>query len=198
MQVEFEYEFSFVIKPSGMSKKIINMKTFIYLFTLFLPITLSGQDVYKLSLENVHPPELSVKFKVIKIIDGRKRKDNIGWVQTGAFNRKKIADFNATLVEQIESFLENSITYLNDTPIVVRINHLYISEQTKAMSETGKAEVFMDYFLQADNNKYHYITSTSTVKEHTGADVTNHHSKNIGAAIIEGLKQFSERSWEEI
>lgn len=164
---------------------------------LLLHSSVFAQEMHEISIGKIVIPTELEGFQVAEIIDGRADKSNIGWVQTGMFNKKKTATFKEGFVEEINGFISRSFSMQGD-PVVVRITQLDISEQTTAMSETSKAALFMDFFLKQDEDSYYFITSNYSTVEKGGMDVTHHHPENIGKVIVMGLEQFSRLDWKSL
>ncbi|MFV7234386.1 hypothetical protein [Flavobacterium sp. ZB4R12] len=84
-------------------------------------------------------------FYVENVYDGRQFKENIGTVQKSGFNRKVLANFEKPLVEEFFDYLSVICPKQENKPIIsIRINDLYVSELTRAMSETAYATLVID------------------------------------------------------
>lgn len=163
---------------------------FLAFFFGLLGCGLSAQNTHSLtiSLEKI---ETKVPFLVTQVVDGREDKSNIGWVQKGLGNVRRNAVVPRGIArEMYESLLRNNVMDANGPKTIIRIDYLAISEQTKASSETAKAEVVLDLFLlKGDSAKF--IARRHSTQESRGMDVTSKHPRNIVEAFDEILAAFA-------
>jgi len=164
------------------------MTKFIISFLFCFISLISFSQKYEVSLRNVLIKTKEIKFAAV--IDCRKDKSNIGWVQTGLANKRRIADFENGFDIQIKDLFQRSSLISNNSDILISINRLYINETTKATSEIGRAEVGINFFKVISADSCYFITSVIVGDEHKGMDVTKKHDENIAAAFEKAIAEF--------
>jgi len=150
---------------------------------------------HKISLENKNDTPIGLNFSISKVYDGRQFKENIGTVQKGAFNKKVLANFEKPLEEEILNYLSVILPSANKK-IDIRINDLYISEYTKAFSETGFATIVLDVIEQKEGVD-HIVGTYSYTAEGNGMDVTNKHDDRLKEALVQIMTQYKNTSQEK-
>ncbi|MFV8377238.1 hypothetical protein [Flavobacterium sp. LB3R33] len=107
-------------------------------------------EFHKVSLKDKNDKAVGFNF-----YDGRHFKENIGTVQKGGFNRKVLANFEKPLLEEFSDYLSIICPKQENKPkISIRINDLYVSELTRAMSETGYATLAIDVIESKEGVDY--------------------------------------------
>lgn len=102
-------------------------------------------EFHKVSLKDKNYKAVGFNFYVENVFDGRQFKENIGTVQKGGFNRKVLANLEKPLSEEFFDYLPIICPKQENKPkISIRINDLYVSELTSAMSETRYATLAID------------------------------------------------------
>ncbi len=173
-------------------KKLI--KPALICLLLLLTFTVRSQDFFTLTLSGFEPRKTARNFSVTEVIDGRKNKAYIGWAETGLYDKKRFAVFENPLADEVGNFIIKGIVPKVYTPIAIRVTHLHVSDQRGDV----RAEISMEYFLKEGRSRYYYITSTHSVSEIRGADMTHLHSKNLGDAIMQGVNDFAQLNWEKL
>ncbi len=158
-------------------------------------LTSYSQDLFKISLADFTPNTDSISFKISEIIDARKDNKVIGIIQRGVTNRKDLAVFEKSGVQELDDLLKRSNLFSKDKGIVMRISELAVSEITSMWRETARAEISVDFFIPY-NQDYYYITSVYATIETRGSDVTAYHASNVAMVIENALVQFSTRATE--
>ncbi|MFO0506533.1 MAG: hypothetical protein ACK5X6_06750 [Chryseotalea sp.] len=148
----------------------------------------SFSQKYEVSLSDVLIKTNTIKFAAV--IDGRKDKSNIGWVQTGLANKRRIADFEDGFDKQIKDLFQRSSLISAESDILISINRLYINETTKVTSEIGRAEVGINFFKLINADSCYFITSVIVGDEHKSMDVTKQHDENIATAFEKAIAEF--------
>ncbi|MEO9964355.1 MAG: hypothetical protein ABJF11_01120 [Reichenbachiella sp.] len=145
---------------------------------------LNGQSQdYKISMSEVRQPITFKSYNIINVIDGRKDKTTIGFVQKGMANKKVNAVFSNGLNTEVYSYVKRSLPLnLEIKPIVVRVNYLKISELTRASSERAFVKLGIDFLIKQDTTYLLLLNSKSSI-ESKGLDVTKQHPENIALAI---------------
>jgi hypothetical protein len=140
----------------------------------------------------------NVDFYVSAVYDNRAYKGNIGIAQKGVFNKKVLAKFkkpfNKELLDYLETVFPKDTT---KTPIILRINKLLISEDTRVFKEVGKAIVSLDVLIKT-KSEYGLLGSFSAIKEKNSVDVTGKHDDRIRADLKDCLMQFNATNWGKI
>lgn len=169
------------------------MKIKLTLLLVVFTTTLFSQtdiDFHKISLKDKKDVLLGYNFYIENVIDGRQFKGNIGTVQKGAFNRKVLANFETSLVEEFSNYLGVICPKDENKPnISIRINDLYVSELTRALSETGFATIVVDVLEIKDGVSYSVGTYNAST-ESNGMDVTNKHDERIKKVLQECLNSY--------
>lgn len=107
-------------------------------------------EFHKVSLKDKNDKAVGFNF-----YDGRHFKENIGTVQKGGFNSKVLANFEKPLLEEFFDYLSIICPKQENKPkISIRINDLYVSELTRAMSETGYATLAIDVIESKEGVDY--------------------------------------------
>lgn len=143
-----------------------------------------------ISLENEKDTPLEFRYYVENVYDGRQFKENIGTVQKGAFNTKMLARFEKPFEQEIKDYLVKVLPKNENTkPISLRINDLFVSELTEAVSETGFASVIADVIVNIEGQDYIVGTVAANV-ESSGMDVTGKHDDRIKLALQKCIARF--------
>lgn len=168
----------------------------ILLFISSLPgFSQSEIKYHKISLEDKNDTPIGLNFSISKVYDGRQFKENIGTIQKGAFNKKVLADFEKPLEEEILNYLSVILPASNKN-IAIRINDLYVSEITKAFSETGFATIVLDIIEQKDGADF-IVGTYSYTAEGNGMDVTNKHDDRLKEALVQIMTQYKNTSQDK-
>jgi len=173
------------------------MRIFLTLLLILLSIfELNAQkNIIKLKHEKLIIP--GQNFYIKEVIDGRKNKENIGFVQVGAFNKKVIANFADGLENEFRDYFLNSQTiFSNFEPIILRVTYLDIYEKT-TFRELGRAEIKLEFY-KIDNGKVGKIFETEAFEEEYAADVTRGHERRIRKVLTQCLIEFAQSQWDNI
>ena len=180
-----------------------NIKFMKKLFALFFVVvstvgfSQNKLEFHKVSLKDKKDKAVGFNFYVENVDDGRQFKENIGTVQKGGFNRKVVANFEKPLAVEIFDYLALICpSEESKSKISIRVNDLYVSELTRAMSETGYATVSIDVIETKDTTAYivgSYIAST----ESNGMDVTGSHDERLKKVLQECLTNYMKTSEED-
>ena len=136
-------------------------------------------EFHVIPLKDKNDKASDFNFYVENVYDGRQFKENIGTVQKGGFNRKVLANFEKPLSEELYDYL--SIICPKEEKkeqISIRVNELYVSELTKAFSETGYATIAIDVIQSKDGIDY-IVGSYTASTESNGMDVTGKHDERL-------------------
>jgi hypothetical protein len=168
----------------------------IVLFVIFNSFCYSQEKVIELKNE---PVEIEINdFYISVVIDGRQNQENIGFVQTGIFNKKVKADLVGGVESSIYQYLKTSFSFdTNKIPIVVKIIYLNISEKTAFSNEIGRAEIKLEFYKVA-GGKLGKIYESEAFVEEPGMDVTKGHEKRIRSVLKTCINSFNNSDWKSI
>lgn len=137
-------------------------------------------------------------FYISDVIDGRKNQENIGFAQVGMFNRVVDVDLEGGVEKSVFNYLTESLPMDTlDTPIVLKIVYLYVSEKTSMFTETGRAEIKVEFY-KASDGKLGKIYGAEALIEEPGADVTRGHEKRIRSVLTTCINSFNNSDWRSI
>ena len=165
----------------------------ILFFVTFL--SAKAQKLYVMSLDDYLLNADEISFSVSEIFDARRDNKSLGVVQTGLSNRPRFVVFEKSGMTEVEDLLKNSGLYSADRGLAVRFTVLKISEYTTLFTETGKAEVSIDFFVPYENH-YYYITSVFTSAEPEGLGVTYKQTENLVRTLEDAFIIFSNQKHE--
>jgi hypothetical protein len=151
-------------------------------------------EFHKISLKDKSDRAVGFNFYVENVYDGRQFKENIGTVQKGGFNRKVLANFEKPLAEEFFDYLAIICPKEEIKPkISIRINDVYVSELTRAMSETGYATLAVDVIESKDGVDY-IVGSYTASTESNGMDVTGKHDERLKKVLQDCLSSYIKTS----
>jgi len=135
-------------------------------------------------------------FYIKKVVDARKNKDDIGFVQRGVFKKTKVdANLKGGVEKAIFSYLQQNFDQeKNGIPIVLYITELKISE-TKNLPITGKADIKMEFYRFKDGSIGKLYESEAYV-EKPAVNVTKTHEERIREVISTCLRSFNKSDWQ--
>lgn len=169
-------------------------KTLILFFLTFGLFQAIAQKDLEVTLEPELP--LNTDFYIEKIIDARANKENIGVAQRGMFNKQVPAHFSEDFVVHLKNYFDALLPKEDGkTPLTLKVNQLYISERTSAMSELGNCEMQLE-FLKSENAQLFSLGAFSSSVENGGLDVTAGHDKRIKQAFQECIEGFATSKWK--
>jgi hypothetical protein len=167
----------------------------LFLFILFTVPAAFSQG-YTLQMAKQKLPGIERTFYIEQVIDNRLVKTSVGEVQTGMLNNKAAANFAQPLDLELSAFITASLPQQeNQVPIILRVNKLWVSEHTTYSSETGTAEVVVDFLYKSDS-VYHKLFAATAMASQQGLDVTKKHEENIARVLADCLKQFASRPFD--
>jgi len=137
-------------------------------------------------------------YYIKNVIDARKDKSNIGFVQKGVFKKTKVdAQLKGGVEKAIYNYLkENFRQDPNTVPIVIRITKLEISESS-SLPIKGKAEIAME-FCREKNGSLGKLYDSEAFVEKPAVNVTKTHEERIREVITSCLKSFNDSDWKSI
>ena len=170
-------------------------KTFTAFLFFFLVTAISFAQTHTLNLSKQRLEVQNRNFYISGVIDARIVDTSVGVVQKGLVNSKAAAVFQKPLAEELQSFTAQHLPKQNSQyPVMLRVNKFWVSEHTMATSESGTAEIRVDFIYEQDG-MFNVLYSTSSLKTSKGLDVTKKHEENIASALAECLQEFANRDW---
>ena len=173
----------------------IRGKAMLALLFLVASLSATAQKLYTMSLDEFMLNTDEINLSVSEIFDARKDNKSLGVVQTGLNNRPRFVVFEKPGMTEIEDLLKNSDLYSQDRGLAIRFTVLKISEYTTIFTETGKAEISIDFFVRYEN-LYYYITSVFSSAEPDGIGVTYKQAENLVNTFEDALIIFSKQKHE--
>jgi len=173
-------------------------KTITLLLLYLLTAATAFSQTYTLELAKQGLPELQRNFYIARVVDSRIAKTSVGEVQRGPLNNRMPAIFAKPLEQELLEFIAAYHPgQENQVPLILRVNKLWISENTTLSSETGAAELKVDFIYQQDS-VYHKLFSAAAVSTRKGLDVTKKHELNIANVLTDCLQQFAAKDFDQL
>ena len=172
------------------------MRKIVYLSLITLlsfQLTFAQQKEKKTEDWNIPKPTqklTNAKFSKIIIQDLRLDKEDMGFVQKGAFNRYTLIKPIIPLKKQIEDIFNDLIVKdsFNKNELIVQIRDFYFSELTSGMSEEGKFKFRATIFAGEPQN-YKLIKKVDEVYKNSSMDVTLQLERESGELILKIISE---------
>lgn len=169
---------------------------FIFLFQLLSFCVFSQEKIHRVNLA----PKKAVgekNFFVTSVIDNRENKANIGFAQIGFLNKKVPAKFEHDFeFHLMRAFIVLLPMSREKEQLIVRVNKLYITEETMDETELGVCEIEME-FLKEEDTTLIVLKKCNAIVQGTDVDATGKHDKRIIKAITDCINQYSNSIWKE-
>ncbi len=119
-------------------------------FILCLFSFTNGISQIKIQLKSKKFQLDSVEFYITKIIDGRKNKDDIGYVRNWS-DKKKYIILDPSIEKAIQNFVDISLPHSsNSTPIILKIAYLNVKTERISISEnTARTEIKLEFYKES-------------------------------------------------
>jgi hypothetical protein len=157
--------------------------SFLLSTSFFVFTSYAQDDVYKIRLSGVNATILLKGYFVERVINAQDDDTIIGFVQTGMFNKKRLASLSTSITEDIGKYLKIVLPLNGEAvPLIVRINKLNIFEVTSGSHETAFAELNLS-FIRRNGSRYYHLFDAGTCFQQGGIDVTHTHAENIVHAM---------------
>ncbi|MDJ1504827.1 hypothetical protein QNI22_29460 [Cytophagaceae bacterium BD1B2-1] len=172
-------------------------------FFLFTTMPLWAQDVVKVDLrreklEMGDDPFLETPFYIVRVVDTRSDKTNIGIVQRGVTKTKIPVVLQNGAAEQVQEFFNSNLPakqgYL---PVIIRLNQLSVTEKDGVDLQKATAAVVIDFVVKQKDSLY-LVLQTSALIRKSGANVSTVHATTLAAALSECIIKFAKSSWKEM
>lgn len=150
-------------------------------FVLTLPNLIGAQKPKTITLADQSIPALTQNFKLVKIIDARTNKNNIGQVQTGLLNTRRPA-----VMVPFEQELSNLLVPCfrgTEKELIIRINAFEVSEWTTASRETGIVSLNISFIEIRGSDIYAELYNAILSQKVNGMDVTARTANNIANTL---------------
>ena len=186
---------SLKIKRKGVSKYI-----YIFISAVFLFLSNGGlnaqNELIELKSSLIRLPNQSYYLETV--VDGRGNQNDIGFIMKGSFNKKVKADLKGGVVPSLNQFYQYALNRDTlKTPIVMRVVFLYISEKTNGASETGKAEMKVEFYKR-EGDQFAKVFETEAISEEEGVDVTSGHERRIRKVLESVILSFNNSEWQSV
>lgn len=160
---------------------------------LLLPLASYSQSTkLEISLRQQALPAVGGVFHLDKVVDVRPDRSSIGSVHRGLANQLVPAVLAGSLEAELTPLLQQALPPGPATrPVVVRVHTLAVHEIITAMSETGSAEVELDFLEVTGPDTYRLLLSAAELVESKGLDVTSKHPDNLRRALQQALLQLA-------
>lgn len=149
--------------------------------------TLFSQDK-KTEDWNISKPTQKIsnsEYSKIIVQDLRVDKNDMGFVQKGAFNRYTLIYPKISLENQIidlfNTWVEPKPT--NDNTLIIQIRDFYFSELTSGMRETGEF-IFRATILGGSNDQFHLLRKVNETYNNSSLDVTLELEREAGNLVL--------------
>jgi hypothetical protein len=172
--------------------------TIIFLLTLLWAGTVLGQEKY-IALKR-EPLEISNRnFYIKDVIDARANLNDVGFAQTGAFNRKVLVKFDAGVRNELLDYFSAALPPMADqTPVILKLLALKVGEKTGLFSEHGMAEAKMAFYVEKEGRLGKVFETEAFYKTPGKLDVTKFHEENLRKVIGQCLQNFASSDWETV
>lgn len=166
------------------------MKRTLPLLLLFFSVNVFSQKpiIIKLVshfLEGKVPP---VDFYVEDVIDNRLYKEYLGIAQLGSYNLKVPIKFENPLKDEMEAFFKELFPFdESKTPITIRVNELFIKEDTKILTEIGTINLQFDILKRKEGQVYILLDSYSFDKRKRTLDATYGNVGRLAGVLLEAI-----------
>jgi len=136
--------------------------SFLLSTSFFVFTSYAQDDVYKIRLSGVNATILLKGYFVERVINAQDDDTIIGFVQTGMFNKKRLASLSTSITEDIGKYLKIVLPLNGEAvPLIVRINKLNIFEVTSGSHETAFAELNLS-FIRRNGSRYYHLFDAGT------------------------------------
>lgn len=152
------------------------------LFFIFLHFSSFAKEYY-VDLSAHYLLVGSFDYYVEQVIDASAEKGCIGFAQVGLNNLTCPAYFSKGTEKELMAFFSRNIPKNADKkPLIVRVNKIYIHEETYLNKEIGTASISLTFF-EKEANQYKELLTSCQVLQRTGLDITQSHDLNIANCL---------------
>ena len=160
------------------------------LFLLVLAPSVGTAQSVVLDLPRPTPLSGEPEIMVIRVLDLRADTTTVGEAKVGLFNRRRTVEMDGGTLPALTSYLQALLPEApGRRPIVVGVEVLYVSEQTTAAAEFGRAEVQLRFFEETSEGLADLGRGQAMVEE-SALDVTRRHAARMAQALHQAVVTF--------
>ena len=131
-------------------------------------------------------------WRVVRVLDLRPDRSRLGPVRQGLSNEVGSANFSQPLAAELLQLLQKQVPLQGDArPVVMRVFTLALSEDLRANSEAGEAELVADFLEPQPDSTFRVLLAVGESTRRNGLDVTKHHAANLALLLQQGLRQLA-------
>lgn len=153
------------------------------------------QDRFLISLKDKKDkPMPYFNFYFDKVYDKRQIRDNIGTIQKGIANSRKLADLDKPLADAFGEYFGKVLPQKEGArKLSICFYDLFVGEQTDyaGNEETGLAVVVVDFVEEKDGKLYTIGRFAETARGKSGWDITASHDDRIKEAMVRCFNAFN-------
>lgn len=172
---------------------ILKSKRSFFIFLLILTTGFSSlaQGTTEFELKMPEKRTEGANYGKFRFIDQREGTGFMGFVQTGALNRKSVVLENTPLEQQLSKVFDALADKTKDAEMLFQLRYCAFSEQTLSMSEHGFFAVRANLYAKKGES-YQAILGIDTIIRVSAMDVTNKILRTGGETLVKlidsGLK----------
>lgn len=164
----------------------------IILVILITSFNAFSQESKVITINNADIKPIVKNFYFKEIIDWRYIRENIGFCQTGAFNKRKDLVFASDFSIELKNYFGLKVKNTgNAEPLFLIINNFWVSERTSSFSEKGIFSINALVCKKDTSGNYIQLYEYENLIEESGMDVTTKHSDRIITALNILIEEFS-------
>ena len=131
-------------------------------------------------------------WQVTRVLDLRPDRSRLGPVRQGLSNEVGSADFSQPLAAELLQLVRAQVPLrAGARPVVMRVFTLALSEDLRANSEAGEAELVADFLEPQPDSTFRVLLAVGESTRRSGLDVTKHHAANLALLLQQGLRQLA-------
>lgn len=162
------------------------MKEILFFLLIFSTVNTFSQEPIKIPLDSIFV-ETKVdiaNFYIEEVIDNRIYQEYIGIAQLGGYNLKVAIQFEDSLNVELVKFFKRIFPFEHSkTPITIRINELFIKEETKILTEVGAVELKFDVLKRKEEDLYYLLNSYTITSQRRTLDATNGNIERLAGVL---------------
>ena len=166
---------------------------FCIVFLLFYALPLVGQYKIKLKSKNIEIPGRN--FNIVKVLDLRENKVNVGTVRRGIYQRGQIAVIKGGVTKAFQKYIKKTYKPVeNGYPVLMVVHKLNIGE---TFTEKATATAIYSFYL-IKNEGYMFISKDDYfVNSSSIVDATSKHDNTIEKTIQLGFQDIASINWQD-
>jgi len=165
------------------------------LLVLILFGVVSGQEKF-IALKREPITIANRNFYIKDIADSRPNRAYVGFSRTGFLNKNVLVKFKPSVKQELLNYFRDALPPKpKQTPVILQLLVLRVSEKTSAFSEKAKAEAKLAFYIERDG-KWGKVYETAAVHESEGTDATKLHERSLRIVLGQCLQAFANSRWE--